>query len=303
MTESTKTRRIAVLSSISFGVVLMALAVLLMLAGVLPVPGGGQDAVFRSPVLAVILGLLGLSTLMCMVKRRLAWRTFGFHLTHGSVLVIMVGAALGVVFEEKHTVRLRRDAGPLRELRLADGGMRALDFGLVLKGFRVERYPPTLLVYKSGQRVAEYRVAEGLQFPVGDRALTVTRIVTHSMMAGAPCVVEVAGADKRWLLAETRTQRFDSRYAVMLERAADKYYEADLVISQNDKTTERMLEINKPLTVAGWRIYLQSYDSRARQHITITLRKDPGDSVAVAGMVGLMFGTALIFWGRRRQAS
>ena len=49
------------LSSMPLAVVLMAVAVVLMLVGVLPVRGGGQEALFRSPVLFFVLTLLGAS--------------------------------------------------------------------------------------------------------------------------------------------------------------------------------------------------------------------------------------------------
>jgi hypothetical protein len=433
-TQSGPTPRPPRLSSMPFAVVLMGLVILLMLAGVLPVRGGGQDAMFRSPVLAFVLVLLGLSTFTCAVRRRLSARNIGFHLTHFSTVLVMVGALAGALFEKKFDVQLKKDVAALRHIQLNDGSVVDLGFGLTLKRFRLEKYPPNLMVFRGDDPEEEHRLVEGAVLRIADQKLTVTRVVRHARIEdveldGVPELV-VGEAQDPWkriaidgnqsndvelpdgsrlsisrvynnlpmmrmghrfrettfparpglilhvvasnrmailslqagqepqLLSPTdpamapelpslsytfpeitgmRIEDSDDlsdpfvaellleggkrhyliegggRYgshmlqddrALALGLTADKHYEADLgVIESGQAPVERMLVINQPLSIGGWRMYLNSYDSKAHEHITITLRKDPGNGLVVVGILGLMIGTALIFFVRRPKAS
>jgi len=410
----------------------MALVVLLMLAGVLPASGGGQDAVFRTPVFAVLVALLGTSTFACLVRRRLSVRSIGFHLTHFSVLVIMAGALVGVVFEKKLDLRLGlHEDSSVEGVRLHDGTIVELGFRLALKDFRVDKYLPSLQLRRHGEVVSEHRSAEGREIPVPGGHVTVERVIPHAAIAGvtldgtpelsiggesgmrivmdgdhpeevelpgggilritrvynnlptmqmgqrfretefpsrpglimrvivsnrmaivslpaggdatllsasdaeieqeipelyyafppvesmevvasrdpeAPPAIEIEEPDgERSFLVEDGG-RFSAAllsddYALSLGPSTDRRYEADLVITRDGKQQERTLVINQPLDVAGWRIYLNSYDAQARQHITITLRRDPGDRIVVAGILGLMIGTATIFYVRKRKTA
>jgi len=415
-----------------FAVVLMALAVLLMLVGVLPVRGGGQEAVFRSPVLFLVLALLGVSTIACTFRRKLSLRSMGYHLTHVSAVVIMIGALLAAVLEKKFDVQVELGDAPLHTVRMMDGAPVDLGFGLSVESFHVDKYAPNLLVLKDDTIVSEHRLVAGTEVGVGDRTLEVASVLEHahihdveldgapelivgdpaaplarvaigrsepenitlpggsslfiaraynnlpvmrmghafretpypirpglilhvassnqmailSLAAGEDAVmlspsdpaqspeipplhysfpevksVVVHGSDMpdlpfaaelvaddgghTWLIEDggrlgAATER--DGYDVVLDRASDRRYEAGLVLEVDGDTVRRRLVINQPVDVAGWRLYLNSYDSQAMRHVTLTLRRDPGDRMVVAGILGLMIGTALIFFVRRKPA-
>lgn len=426
--------RLPKLSSMPFAVVLMGLSVLLMLAGVLPVRGGGQEAVFRSPVMIFILAVLGASTFACSVRRRVSVRSIGFHLVHLSVVAVMIGALLGAIFEKKFDVQLKLFAAPLQKVQLHDQSVVDLGFGLTLKTFRLEKYPPNLVVYQGHELQEEHRLIEGTELRIADRDVKVARVVPHgdvtnveldgtpelvigeesapwrripidgeqpndielpdgnrlyiarvynnlpsmqmgrrfretafparpglilhvvasnsmailSLPAGeepqllspsdpsmapevpemryafpsvsgleigdsddpnAPFVSElVLDGDQRRYLIEGGGQFgscvLDGYGVLALGHAADKHYEADLLVThEGQEAVEQTLIINQPLDIAGWRLYLNSYDAQAHQHITITLRKDPGNTLVEVGILGLMIGTAFIFFVRKRKAS
>ncbi|MBT3194459.1 MAG: hypothetical protein HN341_18080 [Verrucomicrobia bacterium] len=418
-----------------FAVVLMGLSVLLMLTGVLPVRGGGQDAVFLSPVLAFILALLGLSTFACAVRRRVSLRGIGFHLTHFSVVLIMIGALVGVIFEKKFDCRLQRNAAkPLQKIQMGDGSIVDLGFGLSLSAFRLEKYPPNLVVRCGEDEEVEHRLVEGSEISVSGEMVKITRVVPRAAisdvkLAGTPELVvgdepsplarisidgdqpsEMALPDGSTLFIarvynnlptmqmghQFRETSFPSRPGIIahviasnsmaiialeadkpakllspsdpalapefptlrytfpdilslaiepsedpaapfvaellmadgirqfliegggrfgsyqagedsvltLGRAQDRRYEADLQITRHGEAPlETTLVINKPLDIARWRLYLNSYDAKAHEHITITLRNDPGDTAVVIGLLGLMIGTALIFFLPKRKSS
>jgi len=414
-------------------VVLMALAVVLMLAGVLPVRGGGQEAVFRSPVLFFVLALLGASTVACTFRRKLSLRSIGYHLTHASAIVIMVGAMMGVVWEKKFDIQVQLGDAPLHSVRMMDGESVDLGFGLSVESFRVDKYPPNLVVLKGDRIVSEHRLVPDAEVGVGEAALRIARVVPHAdirdvklagdaeLIIGDPAaplarihphgdgpqnvtlpggrslfvaraynnlpvmrmghtfretsypvrpglILHVAASNRMAILSlavgeevemlspsdpaqapeipplhysfpEVTSVSVDASdspdlpfaaelvsddgastwliedggrlgaapdrggYSVVLDRAADKRYEAGLALEVDGKVEKRRLIINQPVDVAGWRLYLNSYDSQAMRHVTLTLRRDPGDRLVVGGILGLMIGSALIFFIRRKSAS
>ncbi len=432
--EQPNSFRLPKLSSMPFAVVLMALAVLVMLVGVLPVRGGGQEAVFRSPVLVFLLALLGASTFACTIRRRLSARNIGFHLTHLSVVAVMIGALAGALFEKKFDVQLKLRAAPLRQIQLHDGTVVDLGFNVGLKEFRLDTYPPNLVVLHQGVVEEEHRPAEGTELSIANQAVTVSRVFPHAEVTdveldGTPELVigekdapiaripitdkqpsdmelpdgnrlfiariynnlptmqmghqfretafparpglilhviasnnmailvlpagdepqmlspsdpamapeipalsytfpEVTGLEvtdsddpeapfvaellldtgKRHYLIEGGGRfgfhMFGSDDALALGAAANKHYEADLIVTHDgEEPTQQTLVINQPLKINGWRLYLNSYDSAAHEHITVTLRNDPGNALVVVGILGLMIGTGLIFFVRKRKTS
>ncbi len=421
------------LSSMPLAVVLMAVAVVLMLVGVLPVRGGGQEALFRSPVLFFVLTLLGASIIACTFRRKLTLRSIGYHLTHLSAIVIMVGAMIGAAFEKKFNIQVQLGDAPLHSVRMSESESVDLGFGLSIESFRVDKYAPNLRVVKGDNTVSEHRLVTDAQVRVGEGTLKIARVLPHadihdvqldgkaeliigdpsdpfarlatdgsgpkevklpggsslfiaraynnlpvmrmghafretaypvrpgiilhvaasnrmailSLAAGEaaemlspsdpahapeipplhyrfpkvtsvsvdasdnpdlPFAAELISDDgaRTWLIEDGGQLGDDpgrDGYEVVLGRAADKRYEAGLVLEVDGDILRRALVINQPVDVAGWRLYLNSYDSQARRHVTLTLRRDPGNHLVVVGILGLMIGTALIFFIRRQAAS
>ncbi|MDP6438440.1 MAG: hypothetical protein QGH74_02290 [Candidatus Brocadiia bacterium] len=410
----------------------MAVAVVLMLAGVLPVRGGGQESLFRSPVLFFVLTLLGASTVACTLRRKLTLRSIGYHLAHASAVLIMIGAMIGALAEKKFDVQLELATPPLHSVRLSDGASVDLGFGIAVESFHVDRYPPNLLVLKDNTVVGEHRLAPDAEVSVGEGSLTVARVLPHAdirdieldgtpeLIVGDPAapiarvatdtsgeqrvslpdgsslfiaraynnlpnmrmghtfretaypvrpglilhvmasnqvaILSLAAGEAARMLSPSDPAKappipplyysfpdvkdvtvsssdnpdlpfaaellFDNGahtyllergahlgdaaerdgHRVVLDRAADRRYEAGLVLEVDGESRKRQLVINKPIDVAGWRIYLNSYDSQAMRHVTLTLRRDPGDRLVVAGVLGLMIGTVVTFFIRRKSA-
>ena len=421
------------LSSMPLAVVLMAVAVVLMLVGVLPVRGGGQEAVLRSPVLFFVLALLGVSTIACTFRRKLSLRNVGYHLTHASAVVIMIGAMIGAAFEKKFDVQVDLGEAPIHSVRMMDGAPVELGFGLAVESFHVDKYAPNLFVVKGDTIVGEHRLVPGVEIGMGEALVKVASVVPHAdirdvqldgvpelivgdpadPLAGIPtdgsapdnvnlpdgaslfiartynnlpvmrmghsfretaypvrpglilhvvasnrmAILSLAAGEEAEMLSPSNPAqapdlpplhyRFPAvtgfgvessddpglsyaaelvfedggrtwlteaggslgaaaqrgEYQAVLDRAADKRYEAGLVLDMDGDVIRRRLVINKPVDAAGWRLYLNSYDSQAMRHVTLTLRRDPGDRMVVSGILGLMIGTALIFFIRRQPAS
>ena len=125
-----------------FTVIILALLVLFMLAGVLPAPGGAQTAVFTTPVFVILMGLLAVASLGCCWKQGLAWRKVPFGILHLGVVVLLVGAFIGFMGGGKAVLELPLYGGRALWEWGGGGGAEPLrpGFGVSASDFKVEYY-------------------------------------------------------------------------------------------------------------------------------------------------------------------
>ena len=73
-------------------------------------------------------------------------------------------------------------------------------------------------------------------------------------------------------------------------------FRALLGLSDHLGRTSHALEVNRPVTVHGWRIYLMSYEAMPRLYVHLHLRKDPGRGFVTGGIWMVMAGAVLLCW-------
>ncbi len=89
-------------------------------------------------------------------------------------------------------------------------------------------------------------------------------------------------------------------YSIKLLPPVIRQYFAEMEISDKDAgKTIKTLSINHPFVLNGWRVYLNSYDRRTKSSVTLTIRRDPGNNLAVAGFYTIIIGTAFLFYVRK----
>jgi len=161
------------LASMPFALLLMAGTVLLMLAGVLPAANGNAGIIFRSPVFAAVLGLLGLSTLLCIIRKPMKFSSAGFHLVHIGVILIMIGGLTAFIAEKRATFHISTSENQVRHLQISQNEVVDLGFSIHLKSFKVIHYPPDLIMLEDNKPIKTFRIEEGqtVTLPQGDRIL------------------------------------------------------------------------------------------------------------------------------------
>ncbi len=169
------------LSAMPFAVLLMVISVIMMLAGVLPLEGADPVIIFRTPVFAAILGLLGLSILACVAKKKLKFSTIGFHLVHIGVVFIMIGGLTAFIAEKKTTFHISASEKPTQHIQLSQNKIVDLGFSIQLKSFYVEHYEPDIIHLKNNKMQDAYRTSEGqtLQLESGDN-LQINKIALNT---------------------------------------------------------------------------------------------------------------------------
>jgi hypothetical protein len=156
-----------------FALLIMAGTVLLMLAGVLPAANGNAGIIFRSPVFAAVLGLLALSTLLCIIRKPMKFSSAGFHLVHIGVILIMIGGFTAFIAEKRAAFHISTSENPIRHLQISQNEVVDLGFSIHLNSFKVIHYPPDLVLLEDNKQIKTFRIKEGqtVTLPQGDRIL------------------------------------------------------------------------------------------------------------------------------------
>ncbi len=125
------------------------LIVLFLLAGAIPLHGGLELAIFRTPVFWALLAILAVWCIIgcCRFKRFKSLRGIGFLLAHGGVALLLLGAAIGLFAGKKTQFAAYIGASPANELPAPANTTYPLDFSLAVTDFKVDYYPPSYHYY------------------------------------------------------------------------------------------------------------------------------------------------------------
>lgn len=268
-------------------VLVMALLVLFMLAGVLPADGGKQAVVFHTPVFIALLGLLALLLAHCSWNGGWGWRRAGFLLTHLGVVAILAGALTGWIAGESHEFILPVRPGRFwNKVPMPGGRTIAFPFALACNSFSVEYYDPSYDVYQPVIRdgKTEYR-----------------KVSTHMLAATGELVLGKYGRLNRADLYAAESQTWHEEHSLTngwvlrLRPPVPRLYRAELSLRLDGETVlDRVLMVNHPVVLRGWRIYLVSYEPQRMPHVVLKGRRDPGRGAVVAGIWMVMVGTLLL---------
>jgi hypothetical protein len=271
--------------------VLFAACGLMFVSGGVPIEGDAQLAVFRTPLFIAMLGAVGALCVVACARYGRSWRRWPFWLVHLGAVVILLGAGLGkassvggrlaLPVSPEHQVDAVRVPGQT-------GGV-PLGFGLSVVNFRVDYYPPVYRVYRQaatktgGEDSFEYEgeVAAGDDYTLRGKGIG---------LVGRDILWDAESGD--W--AEQRVLP-DGRVLQRAGRTA-RHFEAVLSVSRDGRTDKHVLAVNRPVTVNGWRILLESYGETQGFHVLLALRNDPGRGYVIGGIWMVLLGIAAICW-------
>lgn len=270
------------------------------------------------------LSCLGLATLKRLFPFSL--KNLGYILNHLGLWLTLVCASLGssdlqrlsmTCYEGKIEWRAQAEKGQLVELPLA----------IELKDFKLEEYLPkiTLIDHHTGKIVlqnkksqyfsladapgtfGDYRVEVEKYLPesgfIGDRFERVNEL-------GAPPAAQLKVTDNRngetvsgWISSGSFLQqpfalKVDEQYSlVMLPPEPKKFQSYIRVLFPDGEQYDTTLEVNKPFSIHGWKLYQLSYDSekgRWSELSVIELVRDPWLPAVYFGVFLMLAGTLFL---------
>lgn len=277
-----------------FAIVIFCAVILLLLSGVIPVGKGlSATAVYTSPMMILLLGLLSVSCLKCCLKRR----SVGFLMVHIGVVVILAGAFTGYVAGKKGTVQLQL-LRPVAASGLTGENPVPFGFEVAAKDFEVKFYPPIYHLYCP---VPPDQIQPG-QMPFGKVAEYDTTGKEFLDIEGVGRV-EVSNLWNEVRGEWTQRRMLDAGAFLHLASQTPSHYGVTLQVVDGEKQLELPISINHPAGYKGWRFYLMSYDQRSRSYVVLSARHDPGRNAVIAGIWIVMIGTFVLCFRRQGGAA
>jgi len=276
------------------------------------------------------LSVLGLVTIHKISRFRL--KDIPFILNHAGLFITLLAAILG----NGDLQRLRMTAsleGP--EWRATDdaGEMIELPLAIELKSFTIDEYPPKLLAIDNttGKALPEnnpenilvetaplsgslldwdIEVTNSLPMAACVRGIdTMNFVAFHSEGATTALMVKARhktnGTEKSgwvscgsFMFPYVSLPLSDSVSLVMPEPEPKRFASEVTVYTKEGERTDALIEVNKPLSIGGWKIYQLSYDETkgkwSRTSI-FELVKDPWLPVVYAGILMMLLGSVCLF--------
>ena len=277
--------------------------------------------------MATALGLTILRTSFPLKFGRLS-----FLLNHIGLFIALIAATLGNADMQRLKMTTRMGNA---EWRATDdkGQLTELPLAIELKDFTIDEYPPKLMLIdnETGRALPE-------KFPVHllleeevyggtlqDWELTIQQSIPmaasvatedtlkfmdfHSM--GATYAVHLKAVNRKnrqtkegwvscgsYIFPYISLQLDDAVSMVMPEREPRRFASDVMVYTKNKQTKEACIEVNKPLSIAGWKIYQLSYDETKGKWSRMSvfeLVRDPWLPIVYTGILMMIAGAIGLF--------
>lgn len=293
------------LTSQEFSVSLMAILALLTMEGTILHP-----MIFEQFWFASLLGLMGISSFLCLVDKVPRLRRLSYILIHASIIIVIAGAAMKTYLKEEAylPIYVGQTATAARAMEKGETLNKALElpFQVRLDDFKVEFYDstPMVHVFKPGQRQPvvslnvdnkeEFTIAGSRIKTLGTRTESVSPSPDHPPINVPVADIELDG--NPGVLVEGKAagnEDFIVLYA--RQQGQVKKYESTISILDKDgnlKVTQDVV-VNSPLIYDGWWLYQSNWDPNNLSFSGIHMVRDPGITVAFAGLVILVLGVLM----------
>lgn len=269
------------------GVVTLAALLLFLLAGAFPVGHDDQLVIFKTPAFLAAVALGALLMLLACFQRRPLLRQAAFVLTHAGLVLLLAGAVTGWMAGVRYDgIRLPVMHGhAIGKLRNPGGDPVDLGFALAVTNFTVDTYDPVYALFRplvpQPTAPADYAFVRDVD-PRVPASLARTP-------AGAIDAAQLR-PDGRWLPELT----LENGWLLQKRPDVPRWYEAAVLITRPDAAAEsRVLAVNHPLTINGWRIFLVSYGLEPIASVELAFKREPGLPLVTGGIWCVIAGVTL----------
>ena len=275
--------------------------------------------------------LFVLSALGMVIIRKLfpfKGRSIGFFLNHTGLFVILLAAGLGSGDILRLDVNLLKEESESNIGVSGSGDMYKLPFTLRLLNFSIEEYNPRLVFVDSrtgkvepSQNKGFPMVEKGLKTRLGSWRIEIEDFIPNAMFidssfakyeeVGSYSAVKVqaisSGRDtiKGWISNGSYLQspvnlHLDHNTLLALSLPEPKKFVSVIGVARDSAKIDTVtIEVNKPYTIDGWKIYQVGYDQSKGKWSTLSVLEavnDPWLPLVYAGIFMMMAGTLYLFW-------
>ncbi len=279
--------------------------------------------IFITFLLLISLGLITIKRAKPFNKKN-----FGFLLNHLGLWIVIASASIGSGEQIRLKMYVTENANPVWQAS-DKNNMYDLSIAIKLIDFELEQYNPeiALIDNSTGDVVIDkknkvFLIEKGDEYRLNNMTIKIDDFVPLSVYIdgnyvvffdeGAVPAAKISVFDKdenlittSWIscgskLMNPNILKIDSLYSIALLEPQPKKYSSELELFAKDGTTEKVtIEVNKPYTFKGWKIYQISYDEsmgRWSETSVLELVRDPWLPVVYLGLFMILAGVVYIFW-------
>ena len=291
----------------------------------------GLDHVQRSwPILMAELYLLTVLGLVALRRLKpLNTKNLGFLMNHGGMWITLFAMTLGSGDLLRLKLKLVENEKP--KDMVVDGRLKLykLPFKAKLLDFDIEEYPPKLAFIESNTKKIVSDITnnltlleKGLKIPINEWEFEIMEyyagskkqdsifIISDEFGARASALVRAKNVNtgkitEGWIAPAILARPFeylkiDSLHSITLTVPEPKVYSSLIeIIDKNNNSDTILIEVNKPHSVKGWKLYQVGYEQQMGRWSPVSILEvvyDPWLPVIYTGIFMLIIGGIYILW-------
>lgn len=286
----------------------------------------GLSDIYSSPWFIFLIILFSINLTVCLLNRfRLKMRSLGSVLSHASILIILLGALIGLLFGQKGFINICEQE-EVSSFTSKDKKRIDMDFSIRLDKFIYNEHidaKERLSVYSTQDHklIAEIPTEVGVESDIAgtgckikvlrylsDFAMdTITKVaVSRSAKHNNPAI-EVQLKNKAgeisafWVFAHfpDMHQKADPNFKFIYRwvgRRPKDFISKVTVLKGGKEIMSADVRVNGPLRFGGYTFFQSSYDTESLSWSGLQVVKDPGVVLVYAGFILLIAGLVIIFY-------
>lgn len=255
----------------TLAVFLMTLILAYLLGGSIPLADEAQNALFRTPFFIGLTAAFTVDMLWVCLRPGFRRGKICFQFMHVGIALILLGVGIGLFGVRSTAFYIPIDPNQsFDQVPTGEDSYADLGFSLSVQSFDVEKYPPAYALYRI-ETDADNAVRLGEAYCENGR----WNFGRYGSFSAADLTQESGYAEEKYL---------DGGLVLKMENPKDKSYDAVLNFSVGSGSVAKHLRVNHPVSYAGWKFYLLSYDKDNCEYITLQAKHDPGVSVVLFGI-------------------
>ena len=284
---------------------------------------------FANLFLLLSLGLVTIKNI-----KSFQWHKAGFIVSHLGLWIVLFGANFGSSQLERLQMEIKEGGISNKAINPSTNTVYEMPFAIRLEDFILEEYNPKLavvsnktgkLLHGNGKNI--FLIDSAATANLLDWQITVEEYIYSSAKAGdkyffnnetgsAPSVL-VKAVDKNGLTVngwvscgsfnrQYEALRLNDDYSLVMMFPEPKEFTSEIVVFQKDEKPQQVnLQVNKPFSVEGWKIYQLSYDSELGRWSDVSVIeaiRDPWLPLVYIGIFLMLIGAVYMFWvGTKKQ--
>jgi len=269
----------------------------------------------------VILGIVTLRRSFPLKGKNIA-----FFLNHFGLWLTLFAASIGAGDLQRVTLTANKTDAVFYGVDQNGETIHDLGIAIQLNEFLIEEYPPKAFIIddKSGDILSKqiFYLEKGNKGEIMNWEVEVTEFYEYGVSMGGEFhpVYDIGAAPAAYLITKNKKtnevnegwiscgsfrfpgnflQLSDGMLLVMADPEPKKYSSKVKIYTSSGDALETTIEVNKPVTVDGWKIYQLDYNHDMGKWSDISileLVKDPWISVVYFGIFMLIIGALYMFW-------